>query len=282
MTRAGVVARSIAALLAVGATLALVSGSSVRGSTPYHPGVAARSARNAGPAPPAGRTPLVLAHRGGIEYGRENTMTSFDDAIAIGADYIETDVRHSADGVAFLIHDPTLTRACTPHTGKAVRSLTAAQLAKVRCGGQPVPRLSDLVTRLRRPDAARISVFPEIKDGDPLGVRDALAPLGWSRVIVQSSDYDALQQIERASPQVRTCPLIWTADGLDRALAVTHDCVGPEFHLVDADLIAKAHAAGAVVFPFTVDNPAVMRRLVAMGCDGIITNRPRQAFAVLP
>jgi glycerophosphoryl diester phosphodiesterase len=277
-----VVARSIAALLAVGAALALLSGSAVRWSTPYHPGIAPRPAGDGTPRTSTRHAPLVLAHRGGMENGRENTMTSFDDAIAIGADYIETDVRHSADGVAFLIHDPTLPRVCTGHPGRAVRSLTAAQLARVRCGGRPIPRLGELVTRLRRPDASRISVMAEVKDVDPLGIRDALAPLGWSRVLVESSDYGALQQIERASPQVHTCPLIWSPDGLERALAVTHDCVGPEQHLVDADLIARSHAVGAVVFPFTVDDPADMRRLAAMGCDGIITDRPRQAFAALP
>ncbi|GAA1805903.1 hypothetical protein HC028_03185 [Planosporangium flavigriseum] len=260
MRHAGLAARAAAALLALGGVLTLVSGSAV-----------ARSAAT-------GRAPLVLAHRGGVENAHQNTMASFDDAIAIGVDYIETDVRHSADGVAFLIHDPVLPGGCTPHTGTPVRSLTAAQLAGVRCGGQPVPRLSDLVSRLQRPDAARISVFPEIKDVDALGVRNTLAPLGWSRVIVQSSDYDALRQLEQSSPDVRTCPLIWAAGGLEPALAVTHDCVAPEFHLVDAAFVARAHAAGAVVYPFTVDDRAAMRRLAALGVDGIITNRPRAAF----
>jgi glycerophosphoryl diester phosphodiesterase len=281
MRRAGVVTRTVAALLVAGAILALASGSTRRWSTTYHPGISPRPAREDVSGTPASNALLVLAHRGGIENARENTMGSFNDAIAIGADYIETDVRHSADGVAFLIHDPTLTRVCTPYTGRAVRSLTSSQLAQVRCGGQPIPRLTDLVTRLQRPDAARISVFPEIKDVDPLGVRDALAPLGWSRVTVQSSNYDALRQIKQASPQVRTCPLIWSADGLNPALAVTHDCVAPDFHLVDATFVAKAHAAGAVVFPFTVDDPAAMRSVAALGVDGVITNRPRLARATL-
>jgi glycerophosphoryl diester phosphodiesterase len=227
------------------------------------------------------RRPLVLAHRGGTERAPENTMAAFNDAIASRFDYIETDVRHSADGVAFLVHDPTLPRACAPFAGTAVRSLTAAQLTQVRCSGQPLPRLSELVARLRQPDAARISLFPEVKDGDPLGVRDLLAPLGWSRVIVQSADYDALRQLKQASPQVRTCGLIWAPNGLDSALAVTHDCVGPESHLVDAGFVAKAHAAGAVVYPFTVDDPPTIRHFTDLGVDGIITNRPRLARADL-
>jgi glycerophosphoryl diester phosphodiesterase len=224
---------------------------------------------------------VVLGHRGGVEQARENTMAAFDDAVSVGVDYIETDVRHSADGVAFLIHDPVLPHACTPYAGLEIRVLNAAHLAEVRCAGQPLPRLSDLVSRLERPDAARISVMVEVKDVDPLGVRDALAPLGWSRVLIQSFDFAALQEIERASPQVRTCPLFWTADAVDRALAVTHDCVGPEFHAVDAGLVAKAHAADAVVFPFTVDDPAAMRSLIELGVDGLITDRPRLARETL-
>jgi glycerophosphoryl diester phosphodiesterase len=244
-------------------------------ATPFQP---------AGPGEANGRPhrrPLVLAHRGGTERAPENTMAAFNDAIASRFDYIETDVRHSADGVAFLVHDPTLPAACTPFAGTAIRSLTAAQLAQVHCSGQPLPRLSELVARLRQPDAARTSLFPEVKDGDPLGVRDLLAPLGWSRVIVQSSDYDALRQLKESSPQVRTCPLIWVPNGLDSALAVTHDCVGPNSHLVDAAFIAKAHAAGAVVYPFTVDDPATIRHLTDLGVDGIVTNRPRLARADL-
>jgi glycerophosphoryl diester phosphodiesterase len=290
MRRTGLSARSIAALLtavaavtllAVGVTVVALSGSKSAPVTPGRTDVPAKTAPPQTPATPARRAPLVLAHRGGIERARENTMRSFEDAIAAGADYIETDVRHSADGVGFLIHNPELPHACTPHTGVAVRSLTAAQLAQVRCAGQPVPRLADLVARLQRPDAARISVFIELKDADPLGVRNALAPLGWSRVIVQSADYDALRQLKQASPQVRVCPLVWGADELDRALAVTHECVAVEFHLVDANLIAKAHAVGAVVLPFTVDDPVAVRNLVGLGADGIITNLPRLARRTL-
>jgi glycerophosphoryl diester phosphodiesterase len=288
MKRTGVVARS----LALGATIALLAGSSAPSSA-RHPSLSVHAAEQAPPStlistpistptssPTPTRHPLVFAHRGGIEHAGENTMAAFDDAITTGVDYIETDVRHSADGVAFLVHDPALPRVCAPYAGVPVRSLTSAQLAQARCHGRPIPRLSELVARLRRPDAARTSVFPEVKDGDPLGVRDALSSLGWSRVIVQSSDYDALRQIEQASPEVRTCPLVWAADGLDSALAVAHGCVAPEFHLVNAAFVARAHAVGAAVVPFTVDDPVAMRRLLAMGCDGLITNRPRAAFAV--
>ncbi|GII21224.1 glycerophosphodiester phosphodiesterase [Planosporangium mesophilum] len=270
--------RALAALLAAVAGITPVSACQSRSpAASFHRGVSTPPVRR--DLPLAHR--VVLGHRGGVEQAHENTMAAFDDAISVGVDYIETDVRHSADGVAFLLHDPVLPDACTPYAGLEVRVLNAVHLAEVRCAGQPLPRLSDLVSRLERPDAARISVMVEVKDVDPLGVRDELAPLGWSRVLIQSFDLAALREIEQASPQVRTCPLFWTADVADRALAVTHDCVGPEFHAVDAGLVAKAHAAGAVVFPFTVDDPAAMRSLIELGVDGLITDRPRLAREAL-
>jgi glycerophosphoryl diester phosphodiesterase len=179
------------------------------------------------------------------------------------------------------MHDPTLRPGCAPFTGHALHTLTAAQLGRVRCGGQPVPRLTELVARLSRPDAARVSVMAEVKDTDPLGVRDALAPLGRRRVLVQSFDFDALRQIEHATPSVRTCPLFWNADSLDAALHVTRDCVAPDWRAVTPALVTRAHAAGAIVLPFTIDDPAQMIQLAGAGVDGIITNRPRLARTTL-
>jgi glycerophosphoryl diester phosphodiesterase len=242
------------------------------GSSPHRPGPRRGHAPDGGAAPV--RT-LVLAHRGGRERAAENSMAAFDDAIAIGVDYIETDVRHSLDGVAFLVHDASLPHPCAPFTGQPVNLLTAAQLDTVRCSGQPVPHLTELVARLLRPDAAHVSLMVEIKDTDPLGVRDAVAPLGWRRVLVESFNLAALHRIEAATPQVRTCPIFGAVGTLPDALAVTQDCVAPEQTAVSAGLVAKAHAAGALVLPWTVDDPTAMAHLVTLGVDGLITDKPR-------
>ena len=283
----------VAALLALG-YLGVHTGNAHAAGGSEPPGVARVGAAPAPvPGPAAGRPgarphhlpdgdaasvhTLVLAHRGGRERAAENSMAAFEDAITIGVDYIETDVRHSLDGVAFLVHDPTLPRACEPYAGHPVNLLTAAQLDAVRCNGQPVPHLSAVVARLLRPDAANVSLMVEIKDTDPLGVRDAVAPLGWRRVLVESFNLAALHRIETASPQVRTCAIFGAASTLPEALAVTHDCVAPEQTAVSAGLIARSHAAGALVLPWTVDDPATMAHLVALGCDGLITDKPRTA-----
>jgi glycerophosphoryl diester phosphodiesterase len=225
--------------------------------------------------------PLIIGHRGGTERGYQNSMAAFNDAISLHLDVVETDVRHSADGAAVLMHDPALPHECRPFAGVAVHALTAAQLRRVRCAGQPIPRLADLVARLMRPDARRVAIMAEVKDGDPLGVRDALAPLGWQRVIIESFDWAALGTIEQATPQVVTCPLGVTADRLAGALAVTHDCVGPERRAATIDLITRAHAAHVGVIVWTIDDVPTMIQLSDHGVDGLITNRPRRALAAL-
>lgn len=225
--------------------------------------------------------PLIIGHRGGTERGYQNSMAAFNDAISLRLDVVETDVRHSSDGTAVLMHDPTLPHECKPFAGIAVRALTAVQLARVRCAGQPIPRLSDLVTRLMRPDARRVAIMAEVKDTDPLGIRDALAPLGWQRVIIESFDWAALGTIEQATPQVVTCPLGVTVDRLAAALAVTHDCIGPERRAATSDLITRAHAAHVGVIVWTVDDVPTMIELNDHGVDGMITDRPRRALAAL-
>ena len=55
--------------------------------------------------------PLIIGHRGGTERGYQNSMAAFNDAISLRLDVVETDVRHSSDGTAVLMHDPLDQRA---------------------------------------------------------------------------------------------------------------------------------------------------------------------------
>src|SRR5439155_6353855 len=74
----------------------------------------------------SGHTPLVFAHRGGAALAPENTMAAFDNAVALGADGLELDVRLSRDGAVVVHHDATLDRT-TPLTGP-VSQRTAEEL----------------------------------------------------------------------------------------------------------------------------------------------------------
>ncbi len=86
--------------------------------------------------------PIIQAHRGGSP---ANTLSGVRTSVDAGANEIEVDVRESADGVLVLSHDNNLPSSCAPFSGWPVRSLTAAQLATVRCSGQQIPELTEFL-----------------------------------------------------------------------------------------------------------------------------------------
>src|SRR6188472_2079849 len=96
----------------------------------------------------------AYAHRGGATYRpnlhRENSLHAFQEAVALGYRYLETDVHATRDGVLLAFHDRVLDRA-TDRTG-AIAELNYAQVSEARIHGiDPIPRLSELLVKL--PDA---------------------------------------------------------------------------------------------------------------------------------
>ncbi|MGA9716565.1 MAG: glycerophosphodiester phosphodiesterase family protein [Aeromicrobium sp.] len=107
-------------------------------------------------APPSTPGPddlIVEAHRGGPALGApENSVALFEKAVREPVvDRIESDVRWTKDRVPVLVHDATLPSTCT-RSGRRVREMTWAELSLVRCSGEPVPRLVDLLDVVRGTD----------------------------------------------------------------------------------------------------------------------------------
>ena len=107
-----------------------------------------------------------------------------------------------------------------------------------------------------------------------------------AQTTLQSFDPRALEAVHAESNGVRTALLIgWMGDeGLEanlNRLSFRPDVYSPTARLVDADLVADVHARGLTLVPWTVNEPATMRRLLALGVDGLITDYPDRARAVL-
>ena len=229
--------------------------------------------------------PLAFAHRGGAGVELENSMAAFEQAVALGYRYLETDVHATTDGVLFAFHDRTLDRV-TDGRGR-LRRLTSADIDGVRIGGSAaIPRLEDilgawpdvrvnvdvkdwpaiepLVETIRRTGTLdRVSVA-SFSDRRLARVRAALGPhlctsLGPLGVIrLRVSAYPRV--IRRAAASAVPCAQIPTR-------------VGP-VPIVDSRLVETAHQRGICVHVWTVDDPAEMRRLLDLGVDGIMTDRP--------
>jgi glycerophosphoryl diester phosphodiesterase len=249
--------------------------------------------------------PLVYAHRGGAALRPENTMAAFDHGFACGAEGLEFDVHLSSDDMVVIHHDDTLER--TTDGRGLVRLHTAAQLATVDAGfnfrdadgsfpyrGQRIgiPTLVEVLTRY--PAA---SLIVELKVGGrrlaERVVDDVRAAGALGRVAVGSFYGDALAAVREYEPSLATGA---TKEETRRALYRSWAGIGigatpyREFQvpvwsgltpIVTRRFVATAHRAGVAVKVWTVNEEAQMRRLLAMGVDALITDRPDLACAIL-
>lgn len=254
---------------------------------------------------PSLNRPLIFGHRGASMYAPENTWESFDLAVRLGADVLETDVRLSRDGEVVLFHDVDLGR--TTDGRGPVAALRYAELAALDAGhhfeptpavypfrgrGVRVPRLSDMLAAF--PQAA---FNIEIKQRGREVIRAVLAVLQRAgpvadRIVLAAGDDHIMSELEAARPG---CAL-----GLSRrqALAVIQGVYWggvppalagralqiPPRHwglpLVTRRLAARCKAAGIDVHVWTVNDPRQAERLLHSGVDGVITDDPGAILAV--
>ncbi|WP_127793422.1 glycerophosphodiester phosphodiesterase [Agromyces sp. LHK192] len=237
--------------------------------------------------------PRVLAHRGLALDAPENTIAAFAAAIAVGASYLETDVRRSNDGVPVLAHDPTLERVAGRKT--EVSALTLAELRAIDLGGgSGFPTLEEALV-----------AFPEVRfnidvkdDGAVDAVIEVVRRTGAGhRVLLTSFDDRRRRRLGAAVPEAVTsggrtavirawlASIIGSTQMLRRALAGASALQVPErvgpIPLVTDRFLAGVHAAGAEVHVWTVNEPDEMRRLLAKGVDGLVTDRCDLAVEVV-
>jgi glycerophosphoryl diester phosphodiesterase len=248
--------------------------------------------------------PWAYAHRGGAGLAPENTLVAFEAGLAAGADGIELDVRLSLDGVAVIMHDPTVDRT-TNATGP-VDARTAGELAGLDAGyhfaldgaypfrgrGIGVPPLRAVLDRHR---AAPLII--ELKSADPRLAREVVEEIHASgaagRVTVGSFQKGALDAVRALDPAIRTGADMdevrsrldgWPAAGFQAKRAFAALQV-PEIYagqrIVTPEFIARAHDAGITVMVWTVNHEDDMRRLLEWGVDGLITDRPDLAVPLL-
>jgi len=233
--------------------------------------------------------PLAFAHRGGAEEFPENTERAFAHAVGLGFRYIETDVHVTADGVAVAFHDDVLDRV-TDRRGR-IADLAWDEVRRARVAGtEPIMRLEELLEAF--PDV-RVNLDPKADAAvEPLTsvVEDAGA---LDRVCVGSfSDrrIDRCRAILGASLCVgagtRRVTALWLRSRrVPARVPITHAAQVPvrrgRVEVVTRRFVETAHAAGAQVHVWTVDDPEEMHRLLDLGVDGLMTDRPSVLRATL-
>ncbi len=228
----------------------------------------------------------IIGHRGAAAYYPENTMASFEAAIALGVDMIELDVHMSADGEIVVIHDETLERA-TDGTG-FVHQHTRAELETLDAGqGERIPALADVLLRVKE---AGIGVNVEIKAGSvPYPkLEEKLAALTHAcgmqdSVLFSSFNHYALLALKSAWPDAPVAPLYVGAmlDPWEYAHKLGAVAVHPMYAVaLLPGWVDGCHKHGIAVNVWTVDEESMMERLMRLGVDGLVSNRPDVALEV--
>jgi glycerophosphoryl diester phosphodiesterase len=244
--------------------------------------------------------PLVFGHRGAAGEAPENTLPSFRLALEAGASVIESDVHCCRDGTPVLIHDPTVERT-TDGRGRvaeltldALRHLDAGRGA-FRGQGIRVPTLAEAFAAL--PDV-RFNL--ELKQACPeavASVLDAVAAAGREALTLLTVEADEGMAELRTQVASRGSRVALGASrgevlGFLRAAASGSPPPSgpmalqlPSSHegrdLVSAGLVRLAHAHGVPVHVFTVNAVEEIERLLDLGVDGIVTDFPARAVAVV-
>ena len=232
----------------------------------------------------------IVGHRGAPRRARENTIESLDWAESLGADAFEFDLRQTRDGEPVLFHDESVVLG-SQHV--PVRSFTLRELEKLSLpsefGDYRIPRLEQVFHRYG--PAMRYVV--EVKTS-----RDTVLPWMARRVsalarhygvahrcLAASFDAEFLRRLREIDPEMATSflldhPVALPQPDRPTPLFPPVDAIGPARDLVQDGLLASARAAGLSVHPWTVDEPAEMKRLLDAGVASLTTNVPEVARAV--
>jgi glycerophosphoryl diester phosphodiesterase len=219
----------------------------------------------------------VIAHRGASRAARENTVEAFRQAVEMGAEGIELDVRRCATGELVVHHDACL------GDGRPLVATPRDELP----GHVP-----DLRVALSACDGAWVNVEIKNEPGDPdfdagrTIVDDVVAvlldvdvPARW---LVSSFDLEAIERVRSLHESLPTGWLVVQPpdDVVDRLVSLGHDAVHPWVGALRRETVEAAHAVGLAVNTWTCNDAEQMTRLVEWRVDGICTDVPDVALRI--
>lgn len=230
----------------------------------------------------------IWAHRGAggwdKQYAPENTMPAFEKAVEMGADGIELDVQLSRDGEIVICHDETIDR--TSDGEGAVRAYTLAELKAFNfCsvhkefGFVEMPTLREFLSFMQQHDfLLNIELKTSVYDypGLEAATAEMVCTCGLAdRVLYSSFSIGSLRKL-RAADHTAKIAILCSSDFVlpEDIQKLAASAIHPWEQIVTAERIKKWHDWGLTVNTWTVDNCDRMKRLIALGVDGIITDCP--------
>lgn len=221
---------------------------------------------------------VIIGHRGAKGYEPENTLASFQKAIALGVDMIELDVYTTKTGEAIVIHDPTVDRT-TNGTG-SVADLTFDELRKLDAGnGETVPLLTEVLDLIDRRMPVNIEMkAPGCSKAVAKIIRQYVNRRGWRHdlFLISSFNHEELRDFARLSPQTPIATLFKHVPASYWKVAPGSTVISTN---VDADHVTRknvrdAHRHGVKLLAYTVNTKREASRMSKLFVDGIFSDYP--------
>ena len=239
--------------------------------------------------------PVRIAHRGASGVSPENTNAAIEIAIQSGVDVVEIDVHGTSDGRVVVIHDANLNR--TTDDRGFVKGKTLDQIRQADAGhwygsafsGERVPLLEEAIEITRHRALLLIEIKGNFLTEKILQIVDEMDAS--DHVFVQSFNPETVRRIRLLNPSIPTALIVGKLPSIPsrvrarkvvrqvlevgaNALTLWHATLTPSF-------FEEMRKRAVAVWVWTVDEEVIMRDMVQMGVQGIITNYPQRLNAVL-
>jgi glycerophosphoryl diester phosphodiesterase len=234
---------------------------------------------------------IVIAHRGNHTRAHENTLTAIEHAIEAGVDYVEIDVRRTADGNYVLIHDSTVDRMTDGHGTVAQMTLAQLQSLHVRNAKRPqippdhVPTFNEALGAIK----GRINIYLDFKAGDRAAVAKAIRDAGVTKQILVYDAAESMEEWRRVAPEL---PLIVSPPEDAKTPQQLADFVSKHsveildgsWKVYSREMVEAAKRAGARTWPdiqSVREDANYFEKVIALGFTGVQTDHPEELIGWL-
>ena len=219
------------------------------------------------------RRVICVGHRGAAGHAPENTLAAIHAGIACGVDFVEIDLRRTADSALVALHDATVNRT-TDGRGRIDR-LSLQDAKRLDAGnGQQIPTLQEVLETA----AGRTGLMLEIKvAGIAQQTVETVRHTGFTGPLIYASFlHEELAHLRAADLSTSVMVLFdrVPVTSVARAMTYAASCVGLRHNRVTRRLIDSFHRSDLRVFVYTANRPSAIERALSLGVDGIISNFP--------
>jgi glycerophosphoryl diester phosphodiesterase len=221
------------------------------------------------------RRVLRIGHRGAAGHAPENTLAAIQKGIALGVDFVEVDVRHTADGMLVVLHDETVNR--TTNGKGRVDGLSLREVKKFNAGnGEHIPTLGEVL----KVAAGRAGLMLELKvKGVAEQTVETVREAGFKDPVIYASFlHDELTHVRAIDPGASLMMLFGGLSRASVARAIKYGSVyvGLRYDKATRRLVDAFHRANLLVWVYTANSPGDIQHALSVGVDGVISNFPER------